>query len=180
MNMHIFQRTAIFFSGCFLLLIAHAQTTPTKSPAAEDQVRQAAFHFYFGMVFGDPDECNRAVGTPLYSIHDGQTAKLDDQAVKEILKKSADTIQNAHLSADEKKGLAQSIVNTIDQAEVQFNGANTANITFISSRTDKGDSCSTLILYRKDKVWRVISEITDSSPIPSNYIIDLTKPTKNK
>ena len=178
MKRHILQRLAIFFTGCFLLLIAHAQTTPAKAPSAEDQVRQAAFHFYFGMVFGDSEECSKAVGMPLYSIHDGQTAKLDDQAVKEILKKSADTILNAHLSADEKKGLAQSIVNAIDQAEVQFNGANTANITFISSRTDKGDSSSTLILYRKNNVWRVISQITDSSPIPSDYIIDLTKPGK--
>jgi hypothetical protein len=139
----------------------------------EGQIKQSAFKYYFGTVFGDAGEYMQAARMPLHVVHDGVVTVRDEKAARALLAAIAGKVKAAHLSDEERKRIATNMIGLIDQAGVQFIGANTATLALpVSPAAKPGDpeSLIELVLHRKEGRWQVIAEISDSAPIPPEYV----------
>lgn len=137
----------------------------------EGQVRQAGFRYYAGMVFGDAEECLKATRLPLYTVRDGVGSHQDEKAIRALLTRTAERAKA--FSDEERKQISGNMLAIFEEASVQFIGANTASLTFLvrpGRKEGEGDSLATLLLHRKEGRWLVIAEVTDSAPIPPDYL----------
>lgn len=142
----------------------------------EDQIRQTCFRYYFGTVFGDAEEYMKATRLPLFVIRNGAGTYRDEKQTRALLATFAKNIQNAKLSDEDKKQIGANMIAKFEDASVQFIGANTAAVTFELQRGTKpgeGDKMSHLLLYRTEGRWQVIAEVTDSTAIPPEYLLDV-------
>jgi hypothetical protein len=139
----------------------------------ENQIRRAGFQYFYGTVFGDPDEYLKAARMPLYAVRDGVGRSRDDKETRAMLVRFAERIKATKLNDDDRKLMVKNLIALFDEASIQFVGANTATLTFLvqKGKTEKeGDQLATLTLYRKDGGWKIISEVTDSAPVPPEYL----------
>ncbi len=159
---------------CSLMVVGSRADSPSPSKISVDgRIRKTSFEFYYALVFGDQDEYMKNARLPIYEIHDGAGVKLDAKGVSQTLAKSREMIAQLKITPDLEKSMLGDMLKNLDEAAVQFNGANTANITFVTKRSKDGDSLATFILYKTDTGWKVISVISDSQAVPPSYYDDL-------
>src|ERR1043166_8844100 len=142
-----------------------------KTGDVEGQVRAAAFRHVIGHVFGVYEEYSAATRLPMTVVRDGAFSKMEESQAKAMVASYAESIKK--VSDDDRKKMSANLLAAIDDASVQFIGANTANLTFLvkkGAKPEDGDSLATMILHLKDNKWQVIEEITDSKPIPPGYL----------
>ena len=141
----------------------------------ENQIKKSCFHYYVGMIFGQADEYMKGVKPPLTVIRDGVVTKKDERDLKSMLFSMGERMKNAAIADTEKAVMLKNMLTTFEQADVQYVGADTAMLTFLIKHDAKAnsDSLCTLIVHREDAangLWKVISEITDSKPVPPEYV----------
>ena len=150
-----------------------------KTQDVEGKVRAAGFAYYLATVFGDAEGYLKASRIPLTVIKDGTITQRDEKGARALLAGIGERVRKSGITNDDKGRMAGNMIAIFDDANVQFVGANTAHLTFLIKLGPKavGDTLGTLILHRDmTGNWRVIGEITDSSPIPPSYLIDLPRP----
>lgn len=139
----------------------------------DGQIRRAGFEFYSGMVFGDADMYLKATRMPLYVVRDGIGTTRDEKVTRALLTRLGERFTAGKVSDDERKEMVKNMIALFDEASIQYVGSNTAQLTFLVKRgatAKEGDLLATLSLYRKDGQWKVISETTDSTPVPPEYV----------
>jgi hypothetical protein len=158
---------------CVVALGAWAQAK-SVGDQVEDQIRRGAFHYYFGTVLGNAEEYLAGTRLPLYVVRNGVGTYKDEKAARAELAQFAEKLKAVNLSEDDRKQMVSNLIRTLDEASIQFVGANTATLTFLVRHDERaGDQMCTLTLYRPDVkagTWKVIAELTDSAPIPPSYI----------
>lgn len=177
---HNFGRRAAVTVSLLLTLALTAWAQDKKAhEATEGKVRAASFRYYISTVLGDAGEYVKVTRHPLHLVHDGVSGQRDEKATRALLAKFAERFKAAKVPEEDRKKLVSSAITTFDDASVQFIGANTASLTFLSrpGKDEKsGDFLVTLLLYRKDEAWQVIEEITDSTAVPPSYLLEPGKP----
>lgn len=154
------------------LVVAGAAVVRLEKPAeVEGQVRAAAFRHIIGHVFGIYEEYSATTRLPMTTVRDGVFNRLEEADAKKLVAGYAESSKK--LSDEDKKKASGGLLAAIDDASVQFIGANTATLTFLvkkGAKPEDGESLATLVLHLKDGKWQVIEEITDSKPIPPTYL----------
>jgi hypothetical protein len=160
---------------CLLAVGAWAQAKKTGE-AIEGEIRRASFHYYFGLIFGEPTEYLKGTRMPLYAVHDGVGSYKDEKASRAALAKFAENIKASKVTNDDRNLIVKNMISTFDESSVQFIGANTATLTFLvrhDKKPEVGDYLCTLLLHRADPKaaeWKVIAEVTDSAAVPPEYL----------
>src|SRR5690349_2402568 len=119
-----------------------------KTGDVEGQVRAAAFRHIIGHVFGVYEEYSATTRLPMTAVRDGVFSKMDESQAKAMVAGYAESIKR--VSDDDRKKMSANLLAAIDDAGVQFIGANTANLTFLvkkGAKAEDGDSLATLILH---------------------------------
>jgi hypothetical protein len=168
-------RLALVCSAVCLGLAAWAQAKKAgEGPEqVEGQVRKAAFQYYATMILGAADEHLKVTRMPLYVVRDGVGENRDEKATRTLLNGFAERMKAAKTTDEDKKEIVKNVIGIFDEASIQFVGSNTAALTFLihHGKTEKeGDHLGTLMLYKKDGAWKVISEVTDSTAVPPEYL----------
>lgn len=166
---------SVLMASCIMIVGSRADSPSNPKISVDGMIRKTSFEFYYALVFGDHDEYMKNARLPVYEIHNGVGIKLDDKGVSQTLAKSREMIAQMKITPDQEKSMLGDMLKNLDEATVQYNGANTANITFVTKHSKDGDSLATFILYRTDAGWKVISVISDSQAVPSSYYDDLLK-----
>lgn len=159
-------------AACMLVAGVWAQVRETGQKV-ENQIRQAAFGFFVGSAFGDADPYFKAARMPLLVVRDGVGTPRDEKAARTLLTANAARMKAANYNEEDRKRIIGNMIGLIDDSSVQFIGANTATLAFPlrpATKPDEPESMIELVLHRKDGRWQVIAEITDSAPIPPEYL----------
>ena len=167
------KRSALITALAVCALAAGAWAQEKKAgEEMEKQIRLAGFQYYVGTLFGDADEYMKATRLPLYVVRDGAGKHRDEKETRAVLAASAEHIKAAKVSQDDRNQIVKNLIAIFDEASIQFIGANTATLTFLVKHGEakEGDQLATLTLYRKDGQWKVIAEVTDSAPVPPEYL----------
>ncbi len=174
------KRTFAIMLLCFMVIAsAFAQAKKNAEPV-EGQVKKACFHYYAGLIFGQIDEYLKGVKPPLIVIRDGNSATKDEKSLRAMIFPMGEKMRNSGLTDTDKATMLKNMLTTFDEADVQFIGADTAALTFLIKHDQKtsADTLCTLIVHRVDAatgVWKVIEEITDSKPVPLDYMKQLNQ-----
>ena len=174
------QRIALTAIAIVIAVTAFAQQK-AKHANVEGEIRLASFQYYLATVFGDSDEYFKVARMPLSLLKDGVTTNRDEKASRAFLSQLADRVKARNYSNDDKSQIAKNMIALFDDASVQFVGANTAELTFLvakGSKPEEGDRMGTFILHKESGKWMVIMEVTDSTPIPPSYLLDVPKVDK--
>lgn len=143
--------------------------------AVEAKIKQAALHYYLGMVLGDLEEYLKGMRLPLQTVRNGKVGTLDAVAAHAMIKDLAAKQAEKPLNQDERTQVVGNIIRTLDEADIRFIGANTATLVFLIRQdpATKADYLCALTLHRADPKagdWKVIQETTDSEPVPAEYV----------
>jgi hypothetical protein len=141
--------------------------------AMESQVRRAGFQYYVTTLLGAADEHLKVAKMPLTVVRDGVSQIRDEKAARALLAGFAERLKASKTPDEDKQVIVKGVIPIFDEASIQFVGSNTANLTFLvrHGKTEKeGEYLATLTLFRKDGGWKVISEVTDSTPVPPEYL----------
>ncbi len=169
-------RMWIAAAGALLLCVLGAAAWAQGKKAADDvegQVRRAAFQYYVTTILGEADEHLKVARMPLSVVRDGVIQTRDEKSARALLAGFEERMKASKTADEDRKEIVKSVIGIFEEASIQFVGANTAGLTFLIRRgkTEKeGDHLGTLTLYRKNGQWKVISEVTDSSPVPPEYL----------
>lgn len=162
-----------FVALCMAIAVGAWAQAKKVGEEMDGQIRRAGFQFYSGMAFGDADIYLKATRMPLYVVRDGVGNTRDEKVTRALLEKLADHIKTLKLSDEDRKQMVTNMVAIFDEASIQYVGSNTATLTFLAKRgamPKDGDQLATLTLYRKEGQWQVISETTDSTAVPPDYV----------
>ena len=170
-------RRALGFGAVATLAAAAvwAQQAKSVGELLEGKIKQAAFHYYLGMVLGDPEEYLKGTRLPLQTVRNGKAGTLDDASARAMLKSLAAKQAERPLTKEERTEVVGNIIRSLDDADVRFIGANTATLVFMireDAQTKSMLLCS-LTLHRADPKageWKVVNETTDSDPVPADYV----------
>jgi hypothetical protein len=171
--MKLYRRGVVLLAlGLALATAAWAQKKKSGE-VIEDQIRQAGFRYYIASVFGDGDEYQKVTRSPLYVVRDGAIKARDEKESRSFLAGIAESLKARKLSDEDRALVIKNAIALFEEASIQFVGSNTATITFLmrpGKKPEDGDSMGTLTLYRKEGKWQVISELSDSTPVPPEYL----------
>jgi hypothetical protein len=169
-------RTALIAAAIALTAVAvWAQQGKSVGEVLEGKIKQAAFHYYLGMVVGDPEEYLKGTRLPLQTVRNGKIGTMDETAARAMLRALAAKQAEKPLTKDERTQVIGNIIRSLDEADIRFIGANTATLVFLvreDQKTKAVQLCS-LTLHRPDPKapeWKVIGETTDSEPVPADYV----------
>jgi hypothetical protein len=158
---------------CAVVAGAWAQVKKTALQI-EGEVRQTGFRYYYGMLFGDVEEYLKVTRMPLYVVRDGAGANRSEKDTRALLSRLAAQIKAKDLPGEERNQIIGRMIATFEEARIEYIGANTATLTFLiraAAKEGEGDLICSLLLYRKNDRWQVISEVTDSAPVPPGYLV---------
>jgi hypothetical protein len=152
-----------------------AKPTPTVGEVLEGKIKQAALHYYLGMVLGDQEEYLKGTRLPLQTVRSGKIVALDEAAAKTMLKTLAAKQAEKPLTKEERTQVIGNMIHSLDEADIRFIGANTATLVFLvrQDSASKAEFLCSLTLHRADPKsgeWKVIQETTDSEPVPADYV----------
>ncbi len=169
------KRTALLIVVCISILAGAWAQGRKNAETIEGQVKKACFHYYVGLIFGQVDEYLKGVKPPLLVVRDGQSTSKDEKSLRSMLFPMSEKMKNSGLTDTDKATILKNMLSTFDEADVQFIGADTAALTFLIKHDQKSnaDSLCTLVVHRVDAatgLWKVIEEITDSKPVPPDYM----------
>jgi hypothetical protein len=163
---------AVAVTICALAAAAWAQQKKSADEL-EGQVRLAALSYFLYGGLGHADKYLEAVRFPLYVVRDGKLTIRDDKDGKAWIVGRAQQAA-ASFPTDEARGaFAKYALQAFEESSVQYVGANTATVTFMPvapRKPEDGERLVTLVLYRKDGKWQVVSELSDSTPVPPEYL----------
>lgn len=137
------------------------------------QLKGVALRYYNGTVFGDVESYLKVTRMPLSLVRDGVVSSRSEVETRAFLGKLAERNKQSKLTDEERGRITGNMLALIEDATIEFIGASTASLTFMVKPPEKegdGPRLLTLILHRKDGVWRVIQEISDSTPVPAEYL----------
>lgn len=163
--------------ACIAAVGAHARQDVLKTEAA---VRKAAFDFFSSFVFCDADRVIDGAVYPMVSLRNGKATIRDEKSMRELIESVAARTGVRGLPAEDRKRIAENMLRVFDSAEIRFLGGNTATVVFVvrpKSKPDEGDYLGELILYKRADRWRVMVEVTDSTPAPKIPELEPTPPT---
>lgn len=180
------RRNRVWFGIALALCAAVAGAWAQEKKTAlqiEGEVRQTGFRYYYGMLFGDIEEYLRVTRMPLYVVRDGVGIHRSEKDTRALLSRLAAQIKTKELPAEERKQIIGRMITTFDEARIEYIGANTATLTFLirpAAKEGEGDLICSLLLYRKNDRWQVISEVTDSAPVPPGYLVTEPAPIPDR
>ncbi len=167
----------ILATGALLAAGAWAQEKK-QAQDVEGQIKAACLRYYAGTLFGSAPEFFAVTRTPLIVVRDGVLKQRTESESKELLASIAEQIKSRNLGEEDRKLITGNIIAMLDDAPVQYVGANTAEITILlhkGKKPDEGDNLGTLVLYRSGGQWKVIEEVTDTAPVPPAYLVEEPK-----
>lgn len=141
--------------------------------AMESQVRRAGLQYYVTTLLGAADEHLKVARMPLTVMRDGVSRIRDEKAARVLLAGFSERLKASKTPDEDRRAILRGVIPIFDEASIQFVGSNTANLTFLvrhGNTAKEGDYLATLTLFRKEGEWKVISEITDSTPVPPEYL----------
>lgn len=164
------RQTAILTSAIAVVIAASAFAALRQDAMEEEKrVRQAAFSYYSGVLLGNAEQTLRSSRHPIASIRDGKVTMRDEKALKTTVAEVARRSRAAGLTDEDRTRIANNMLRVFDGADIRQIGGGTASVVFIvrpSGKEGAGDYLGELILSKSGGQWRVIAEITDSTPAP--------------
>ncbi|HSV74672.1 MAG TPA: hypothetical protein VLH79_13010 [Chthonomonadales bacterium] len=170
----------IVVAGTALLLAVLATPLAAgREAGAPADVRRAAHAYYSALVLGDAEQYIRHVRFPLQAVRDGVVSARTEAQARALVRALTDRRAARPLSEEEKATVARRLREVIDEARIEFVGADTASVAFLigsGNAPRDGDRVCLLLLHRGRDGWRVIAEVTDSKPVPPAYLREDIEP----
>ena len=135
----------------------------------EQSIRRAAFSYYSSTILGDAEGCLKVARLPMIAIRDGKITNHSADVLRTLVRQIGNRAGVAGASEEVRKQVVGNMLRVFDDAEIRLLGAKTATVVFTvkpSPSKDVGELLAELVLTKADGEWRVIAEITDSSPAP--------------
>lgn len=149
-----------------------AQVGSQAERRAEDVVRAVALQYFMASIEGDSETYARVCRFPLTVIRDGVVRTRDEKQSTAMLAEVAKRVRAAKLDEETRKRLTTNALASVDQGTLEFLGARTACLSFLTEpprKTGDGEKLVQLVLFRESGGWKVIAEISDAESVPASY-----------
>ncbi len=179
--MDLFRRSLVTLVCVAAVTASYAQQKAAQADAVDDKVRAASFKYFLSMMLGDMDLYLTVTRSPVTTITDGVSSSRAEPAARKLLDAASVKSGLRSLPPDESKRVIETALQNLEEAHVQFIGADTASITFLlksGSKPEEGDRLGQFLLCRRADGWKVIGEVTDSKAVPPAYLVDTQAPPK--
>lgn len=155
-----------------LAIMVLAQVGKQADRRAEDVVRAVALQYFMASIEGDRETYARVCRFPLTIIRDGVVKTRDEKQSAAMLGEVAKRVSAVNLDDEARKTLTTNVVASVDQGTLEFLGARTACLSFLTEpprKTGDGEKLVQLVLFREASGWKVIVEISDAEAVPASY-----------